>query len=85
MTFLETIRRAIDEECLMVLRIDVDREERAMELFTHYSDKNFSVVDCTSFVIMQDRRLQHVLRVDDHFTQMGFILGPPFPSFPFEN
>ena len=74
--FLNTIRLAVREGFLVVVRIDDDREERALDLFIRYSDKDFSVVDCVSFVVMQDRGVEVALGFDDHFKQMGFQLVP---------
>ena len=57
-------------------RIDSDRFEKARELFFQYRDKDFSFTDCTSFVIMREARLTHVLTTDRHFRQMGFQTVP---------
>ena len=53
-------------------RIDSDRFEKAREVFFRYRDKDFSFTDCTSFVVMRDIRLTHVITTDRHFRQMGF-------------
>jgi predicted nucleic acid-binding protein len=57
-------------------RIDCDRFEKARQLFFRYRDKDFSFTDCTSFVIMRERRLTHALTTDGHFRQMGFQILP---------
>jgi hypothetical protein len=57
-------------------RIDSDRFEKARGLFFQYRDKDFSFTDCTSFVIMREARLTHVLTTDSHFRQMGFQTVP---------
>jgi len=57
-------------------RIDSDRFERARQLFFQYRDKDFSLTDCTSFVVMREVRLTHALTTDRHFRQMGFQVLP---------
>lgn len=53
-------------------RVDLDRFEKARQLFSQYRDKDFSFTDCTSFVVMRDLRLTQVLTTDRHFRQTGF-------------
>jgi predicted nucleic acid-binding protein len=57
-------------------RIDSERFEKARQLFFQYRDKDFSFTDCTSFVIMREIRLTHVMTTDRHFRQMGFQALP---------
>jgi len=58
-------------------RIGSDRFEKARALFFRYRDKDFSLTDCTSFVVMRELRLTQALTTDRHFRQMGFQLLPP--------
>jgi len=50
--------------------------EAALELFRRYDDQDFSVVDCTSFVVVQRLRIRDVFGLDRHFVAMGCILHP---------
>jgi hypothetical protein len=36
------------------------------------TDKNWSLTDCASFLIMEEERLAAALTHDRHFTQAGF-------------
>ena len=56
--------------------IDIARAEKARSLFFRYRDKDYSLTDCTSFVVMQELRLKQSLTTDDHFRQMGFRILP---------
>jgi len=56
--------------------ITLGRAEKARGLFFRYHDKDFSFTDCTSFVVMRERRLREALTTDHHFAQMGFALRP---------
>jgi predicted nucleic acid-binding protein len=45
---------------------------QGLELFANRPDKEWSLVDCVSFVVMQQRRLREALTADRHFKQAGF-------------
>ena len=42
------------------------------DLFTQRPDKDWSLVDCISFMVMKQRRLKVALTADRHFVQAGF-------------
>lgn len=42
------------------------------DLFARRPDKEWSLVDCLSFVVMKQRRLKDALTTDHHFEQTGF-------------
>jgi predicted nucleic acid-binding protein len=44
----------------------------ALELYSARPDKDWSLTDCMSFVVMKDRRLERALTADLHFVQAGF-------------
>jgi hypothetical protein len=46
---------------------------RGMELFAARTDKDWSLTDCISFVVMQEHHLAHALTGDHHFEQAGFV------------
>jgi len=56
--------------------IDGARAERARRWFFRWRDKAFSFTDCTSFVVMKERKLRIALTSDRHFAQAGFQLAP---------
>jgi predicted nucleic acid-binding protein len=51
--------------------------QEALSLFRNRDDKEWGLVDCVSFVVMQERGLQIALTTDEHFEQAGFriLLG----------
>ena len=46
--------------------------DRGCELYTSRSDKEWSLTDCISFVVMKERGLTDALTPDRHFEQAGF-------------
>lgn len=46
--------------------------EQALELYSERRDKEWSLTDCTSFVLMESRSLNEALTTDEHFQQAGF-------------
>src|ERR1700722_17793096 len=46
--------------------------QSGFDLFARRTDKNWSLVDCISFVVMKQRRLNEALTTDHHFEQAGF-------------
>jgi uncharacterized protein len=46
--------------------------KRAFNLFKQREDKEWGLVDCISFIVMQDRGITDVLTADNHFYQAGF-------------
>ncbi len=61
---------------ITVMHIDENTDAEAWQLLKQRSDKAWSLVDATSFVIMQRRQLAEAMTTDHHFTQAGFIRLP---------
>lgn len=47
---------------------------RALHRYEQRPDKEYSLVDCMSMVVMEERGIRHVLTNDHHFTQAGFTV-----------
>lgn len=58
---------------LEIVYIDEALDDQAWELLSRRHDKDWSLVDCSSFVIMQQRGIQQALTTDHHFEQAGFV------------
>ncbi len=56
-----------------VVHIDETLDTDSWELLSKRSDKTWSLVDCSSFVVMQRQKLTEALTTDHHFTQAGFV------------
>jgi uncharacterized protein len=46
--------------------------DAAFQLFRSRQDKEWGLVDCISFVVMQSLSITEALTADDHFNQAGF-------------
>jgi len=57
-----------------VLPADRDLFDRAVDLYERRSDKEYSLTDCMSMVVMRDRGISQVLTNDHHFSQEGFTV-----------
>lgn len=45
---------------------------QAIQFYASRSDKDWGLTDCISFVVMEQRQIQHVVTADAHFVQAGF-------------
>jgi uncharacterized protein len=61
-----------------ILLVEIDNEifERGWQDFKRYKDKSFSLTDCLSFVVMQQRNITSALTLDMYFQQVGFQVFP---------
>jgi hypothetical protein len=47
--------------------------ERGLKLYLDRPDKEWSLTDCISFVVMRDQKITDALTADRHFQQAGFV------------
>lgn len=57
---------------VQIIPASPDLFERAFQLFAARPDKDWSLTDCTSFVVMADAGLTDALTADHHYVQAGF-------------
>jgi uncharacterized protein len=57
---------------VQIIHVDTEIDQAAWELCQNRPDKPWSLVDCSSFVIMQQHNIQQALTTDHHFEQAGF-------------
>jgi hypothetical protein len=67
--FLEDLR---SDERMHIVPADSDLFESGLSLYLRRMDKDWSLTDCTSFVVMQQMGLTDSLTADRHFEQAGF-------------
>jgi predicted nucleic acid-binding protein len=67
--FLDDVRH---DPATIVIAADAVIEAEAWQLWESRIDKNWTFVDCLSFVVMRRRGLTEALTTDHHFEQAGF-------------
>jgi hypothetical protein len=63
------------EKMVQIRRTTFEEQRTAFEYFKRHSDKKYSMVDCLSFVVMEELGISEALAVDDDFTHR-FIARP---------
>ena len=56
----------------VIVRAEEDDERAASEIIFRYIDKDFSMVDAISFVVMERMGIKQAFTFDKHFAQYGF-------------
>jgi len=69
---VESVQQSVEMRLATIIHIDTALWQQGWSLFLTRPDKNWSMTDCLSFVVMQDRRLQRAFTSDHHFEQAGF-------------
>lgn len=69
---METVNDLRSDPNIEIVSVDRALFEDAWTLFCSRDDKDWSVTDCMSFVVMQERGISEVATTDRHFTQAGF-------------
>ncbi|MBO9369976.1 MAG: type II toxin-antitoxin system VapC family toxin [Chloroflexi bacterium] len=68
--FVESLRTSPNVE---IVHIDQDLDSQAWGLLKSRPDKEWSLTDCASFVVMKRRGILEALTTDHHFEQAGFV------------
>jgi predicted nucleic acid-binding protein len=58
---------------VQLIHVTPEIDQLAWELCKARPDKPWSLVDCTSFIVMQHLGIQSALTTDRHFEQAGFV------------
>jgi predicted nucleic acid-binding protein len=66
------IRELLRDVITSVEEASSARFDEALELYEQRPDKNWSLTDCESFLIMDDNGISQALTADHHFEQAGF-------------
>ncbi len=70
--FLAVVRLVRSSSVYRVASASAELLERGLELFAARPDKEWSLTDCLSIVVMHQQKLAEVLTADRHFEQAGF-------------
>ena len=72
--FLDMYRDLADDHRVTIVPPSQDLFEQAIEFYAQRSDKEWSLTDCISFIVMREHRLTDALTADHHFEQAGFTI-----------
>ena len=59
---------------LQIIAANPDTFARGIERYCQRPDKEWSLTDCISFVVMEDEEITEALTGDHHFEQAGFTI-----------
>lgn len=66
------IHQCYNTENIRVVSVDTALLMQALALYQSHSDKNWGLIDCMSFIVMQQHNLSNAVTGDRHFIQAGF-------------
>lgn len=66
------IRDLEQDPKVRIIRAGTELFRRGLQLYDERPDKDWSLTDCISFVVMKDEALSVALTGDKHFEQAGF-------------
>ena len=72
--FAELISQLRDDRKVKIVAASRPLFQKSSELFASRLDKEWSMVDCSSFVTMDEYGLADALSSDHHFEQAGFTI-----------
>jgi predicted nucleic acid-binding protein len=70
--FVALVRQLRGDPDTIIVPASDDLFNQGLDLFAHRIDKDWSLTDCISFEVMNQRRIAEALTEDHHFTQAGF-------------
>jgi hypothetical protein len=69
-------RILLSSSTINFIQVDDALFSKAWQFFQQYDDKSYSLTDCISFIVMQEKQISMCLTFDQHFAQAGFIKMP---------
>ena len=71
--FLQTLDRLEAHSRTRIIKFDDDLHQAGIQLYAKRPDKEWSLTDCVSFVVMRQEGVTEALTGDHHFEQAGFV------------
>ncbi len=73
---VEVGNRLLESKDIELLEIERTLFNQGWQYFQKHKDKSYSLTDCLSFIVMQEREIVTALTLDNHFRQAGFQILP---------
>lgn len=71
--FMQMVSELQMDPDVLIVPPTLDLFNEGLDLYGQRTDKDWSLTDCISFVVMARRRITQALTADHHFEQAGFI------------
>ncbi|MBI4691186.1 MAG: type II toxin-antitoxin system VapC family toxin [Nitrospirae bacterium] len=68
-TIIEKIQ---NDPLTTVVPLSPDRFDKALSLYKKRSDKSWGLIDCFSFIVMDEFGVKQAITFDEHFRQAGY-------------
>jgi predicted nucleic acid-binding protein len=72
-SFMQTRQELLADKDVETVPLDMALDEEGIRLYAARSDKEWSLTDCISFVVMEREGIREALTGDHHFEQAGFV------------
>ena len=69
---IEAFQASVRVRVAQLVHVDAGLWLRGWQFFLDRPDKNWSLTDCISFLVMEDRKVRRAFTSDHHFIQAGF-------------
>ncbi len=66
------LRSLETDESVVIVPLSEELYQKGMTLFVKRADKDWGLIDCISFIVMQEHEITEALTTDNHFQQAGF-------------
>jgi predicted nucleic acid-binding protein len=74
LALMEKIEKAEELDVLEVIHVSEELIKEGWELFKNRMDKECSLTDCISFIVMKNMGVSKAITSDHHFEQAGFTI-----------
>jgi len=71
--FLSLADSLVEDRNSIIVEASRPLLEQGIDLFRSRSDKDWSLTDCISFIVMKEQGITEALTADRHFEQAGFV------------
>lgn len=71
---IEILHQLLNTPQTQIVPITTARFALALDRYCQYLDKQWGLIDCLSFIVMEEYGVHQVLTFDQHFAQAGFVI-----------